>query len=137
MSRNKLYFLMAGFCGLGFLWIGLNLIEATHVEESSLTPCLFKNLTTFPCPSCGSTRALLAIIRGNFGKGFALNPVGYIYLVGLLVVQIWLLRDFLIKKDSLYQFYLKAEWVLKKRAVAIPAIALLIINWVWNFYKFY
>jgi hypothetical protein len=80
---------------------------------------------------------LLAIIRGNFGEGFTLNPIGYIYLVGLLVVPFWLLRDFTGRKDSLYRFYLHAEWVFKKRVVAIPAIALLIINWVWNFYKFY
>ncbi len=137
MNRNRLYILLAAFCGLGFFWVGLNLIEATNFEEISLTPCVFKNLTSLPCPSCGSTRALLAILKGNFGEGFGLNPIGYIYFIGMLVIPFWLLKDFLAKKDSLYRFYQKVDVLLKKRIIAIPIIVLVVINWLWNFHKFY
>lgn len=37
--------------------------------------CLFRSLTGFTCPGCGSTRALHEILHGEFVTAFTLNPL--------------------------------------------------------------
>lgn len=39
------------------------------------TLCVFRNLTGLPCPTCGSTRAALAVARGHPLEALALNPL--------------------------------------------------------------
>jgi hypothetical protein len=38
-------------------------------------PCPFKHLTGLPCLSCGTTRAALALLRGDVARAFAFNPL--------------------------------------------------------------
>jgi len=37
--------------------------------------CLFRALTGFTCPGCGSTRAMHQILHGHFIAAFMLNPL--------------------------------------------------------------
>ena len=37
--------------------------------------CLFKNLFGFECPSCGLSRAWLAVLNGNFAAAFSYHPM--------------------------------------------------------------
>jgi hypothetical protein len=37
--------------------------------------CAFRTLTGLPCPTCGATRAVVALSRGAIGESFALNPL--------------------------------------------------------------
>ena len=37
--------------------------------------CVFRSLTGFTCPGCGSTRALHEILHGDFATAFTLNPL--------------------------------------------------------------
>lgn len=36
--------------------------------------CLSVIVTGFPCPGCGMTRAILYLLKGQFGRSWALNP---------------------------------------------------------------
>ena len=38
-------------------------------------PCMFRALTGFTCPGCGSTRAMHQILHGHFVTAFMLNPL--------------------------------------------------------------
>jgi hypothetical protein len=38
-------------------------------------PCLFRLMTNFNCPGCGTTRALHEIMHGHFQNAFMLNPL--------------------------------------------------------------
>lgn len=38
-------------------------------------PCMFRALTGFTCPGCGSTRAMHQILHGHFVAAFMLNPL--------------------------------------------------------------
>ncbi|HJW08639.1 MAG TPA: DUF2752 domain-containing protein [Holophagaceae bacterium] len=40
-----------------------------------LDTCLFHRLTGHPCPTCGSTRAVLAILSGHWQGAFQFNPL--------------------------------------------------------------
>ena len=37
--------------------------------------CPLKRFTGVPCPTCGSTRAVLSALHGDFAKAFALQPL--------------------------------------------------------------
>lgn len=49
-------------------------------------PCFFARMTHHPCPGCGSTRAVLALLHGDLHGVFANNPFGpaVAVLLGLL-----------------------------------------------------
>src|SRR6478672_8540242 len=48
-------------------------------------PCLFRLLTGFQCPGCGSTRALHQVLHGHFIAAFELNPLFVIAIPFLLL----------------------------------------------------
>jgi len=60
-------------------------------------PCGFATVTHHPCPGCGSTRAVLALVHGDLRGVFETNPFGPVMagILGVLVVQtiLSMLRD--------------------------------------------
>ena len=46
--------------------------------------CLLRRLTGLHCPGCGMTRALHALLHGDFFAAFRFNPVGMILLPVIL-----------------------------------------------------
>jgi hypothetical protein len=59
--------------------------------------CPFATMTHMPCPGCGSTRAVLALMHFHFGEAMRFNPSAPIIAicVGVLVVEgLWMVvRD--------------------------------------------
>jgi hypothetical protein len=45
------------------------------VGGPQLLPCAFRTITGIPCPTCGSTRALLALLEGHVVVAARLNPL--------------------------------------------------------------
>lgn len=64
-----------------------------------------------------------------------MNPFGVIIAVILLTIPIWIVIDILTGKESLWIFYRRIEMLLKKPAVALPVVLLVVINWIWNIAK--
>ncbi len=133
MSRGRLYTFLMLACLAAYAWLGAGLSHgngSVHVEV-----CLFKRLTGFPCPSCGSTRAILAFLNGNFSEAFHLNPLGILLLFILCMVPPWILMDLAAGKQTLLEFYRNAEAFMKQKRVFLPAILLVLANWGWNISK--
>lgn len=135
MSKNKLYILIFIACFLGYGWLlFLNLFPVKN-SGLDLTVCVFKRVTGFPCPSCGTTRAVSYLFEGEIVKSLLLNPFG-ILVAGIMVLSPgWIIWDAITQKQSFYNFYISVEKLIKKKKIAIPLIALVLINWVWNIYK--
>jgi len=53
-------------------------------------PCAFASVFHQPCPGCGSTRAVLALLRGDGADVLRYNPLGpaMALLLGVLGVQV-------------------------------------------------
>jgi Protein of unknown function (DUF2752) len=51
---------------------------------AGLVPCTFARVTHIPCPGCGSTRAVYALLRGDLHGVLRMNPLGP--LLALLIV---------------------------------------------------
>ena len=64
---------------------------------SGLVRCPFAAATHMPCPGCGSTRAVLALLHLHFGEALRFNPTAPIIAacIGVLIVEgLWMVvRD--------------------------------------------
>lgn len=129
---RKLYtfFFIASLAG--FSWLTYSLITYTHKSSGV---CIFKSVTGIPCPSCGSTRSVISLISGDPMSAVRWNPFGFIIVVLMFVIPVLLAYDLVFNKTVLYNFYTKSESIIRRKIVAIPLIALVILNWIWNIIK--
>ncbi len=75
---------------LGLLWGGLALalvlLSPLAPRFAGLAPaCPLKTWTGLPCPSCGTTRAALALSRFEFGEAFVRLPMQSMAWTALLL----------------------------------------------------
>ena len=132
MTRNKLYSLLLIACSLGFVYLFYQ-IHASNDE--TVRVCIIKNATGYPCPSCGTTRAVTLILEGKIKESLFLNPFGILVAVIMTVCPIWVLTDIILKKATFYQVYKKGEAMIRKPLIASVLILLVLLNWIWNLYK--
>ncbi|MHB1278065.1 MAG: DUF2752 domain-containing protein [Bacteroidia bacterium] len=108
---------------------------AAQTDKETAGVCLIKHTTNIPCPSCGSTRSVIFLSRGDFQEAFNMNPFGYVVALIMVLLPLWILFDILAKKETLLKSYRKMEVRLKKPAYAIPLVTLVLMNWIWNITK--
>ena len=60
----------------------------------SLPPCLWRAWTGWPCPGCGTTRAIVRLLYADLAGALALNPLAacaaVAFVVGGFVAPVWL-----------------------------------------------
>lgn len=134
LQKSRIHLLVFSGCLAGYSWLFLHLANpAFQKQETGI--CILKHTTGIPCPSCGSTRAVLSILNGDFSQAFHCNPLGFILALLLILLPLWLLKDLLQNDHSLLRSYTKTESLLKKKKIAIPMIILILLNWYWNIHK--
>lgn len=75
-------------------WVGgIVAAVATALWLSALGPgettiCLIRNWTGVPCPGCGVTRAIEAMLRGSYAEAFTLHPLAPFAVAEAAVVWI-------------------------------------------------
>lgn len=134
LDRNKLYSILIIACLAGYVWLYFS-ITRNFSESKSIEVCLIKHTTNIPCPSCGSTRSIISLTKGDFIGALNLNPIGYLVALIMLIAPIWIIADTIMRSNTFFNFYQKTETYLKKPKYAIPLILLVIINWIWNITK--
>ena len=135
MNKNKLYLFILFACFIGYGWLLFSLYHEHEIQSQEFTVCLFKKVTTVPCPSCGTTRSVMQLSHGNFLSAIFINPFGIIVGLIMIIAPVWISYDFIQKKETFYTAYLKIETILRNRKVAIVFFVLVIANWIWNIKK--
>jgi Protein of unknown function (DUF2752) len=128
---HQLYLLLLVGCLAGYAWL---LYTAAH-PHNELTVCLVKNTTGLPCPSCGSTRAVVALLQGDWYGAIQWNPLGVLIALILLVAPVWIGFDMRSDRTTFHAFALRSERFFQHRWVAAPAVILLLLNWIWTLSK--
>ena len=139
MNRNKLYLLVISICSAGYIWIAYHLSKTDSFvasNESNLGFCLIRSITGVPCPSCGMTRSVTTLAQGHLAEALWWNPLGIIMFASIITFPAWIIYDIIRRKDSFYKFFISVENFFRNRPVAIIAIILVVINWIWNIFKF-
>jgi hypothetical protein len=132
MSKNRLYIFLATICAAGYGWIYYNLHSAA---ERDLQACFFKKAAGVPCPSCGSAGWVILLMEGDIFQAVLWNPMGLILLIFMALIPLWISYDLFNKKRTLFIAYRKAELFFSRKRYGIPALVLLLANWMWNIYK--
>jgi hypothetical protein len=133
-ERSKLYLILFIACVAGYIWLFYG-ISTDKFESESIALCPFKVVTNIPCPSCGSTRSVVLLLKGKFIEALYVNPLGLLVALIMLFAPVWIIFDLLFKKRTLLNFYNQMETNLRKPLIAIPFVLLIIINWIWNITK--
>lgn len=139
MRRNKLYLIVISICLAGYIWIVYHLSKTeiiVETDESNLGFCMMRSITGVPCPSCGTTRSVTALAQGQLAEALWWNPLGIIMFASMIAFPAWIVYDVIRRKDTFYKFFLNVENFFRNRPVAIVAITLVLINWIWNIFKF-
>jgi hypothetical protein len=134
LDRNRLYSILLIACLAGYIWLYF-IITKNITDNKSVEVCLIKHLTNIPCPSCGSTRSVISLTKGDFIGALNVNPIGYLVAIIMLITPIWVIADVIKRTKTLFDFFLQIETYLKKPKIAIPLVLLVIINWIWNINK--
>lgn len=130
MNRDKLYGILLIAAAAGLLWLA-GAFYAVDLPGG----CIVKHTTGIPCPSCGTTRSVVAVLQGDMHAALTLNPLGIPVLLLLFVIPLWVGYDLITGKATLLIAFRKAEARLCRRQVAIPVLLLIAANWFWNIYK--
>lgn len=134
MQKRRLYILTLTLCLVSYGWLFFNW-QATPPAVSSSSICLFKNVTTIPCPACGTTRSVLSIYEGNVSQAILFNPMGLFAFIILIIAPLWLTYDVALKRSSFLFVYRAMEFKLKNKLIAVPLVAIVLANWIWNIMK--
>lgn len=135
MSKNKLYSLLLIACFFGYMYLGFSIFNSERNQNPDFKGCLFKSITTIPCPSCGTTRSIQLLIKGQFFEAVKINPFGLIVALIMLTVPVWIIADMLLKKQTFFDWYHKIEHFIRTKWIATMLIILVLLNWIWNIYK--
>jgi len=74
--------------GAAIIGVALLLIADPNATDSWLPPCPFHALTDLYCPGCGTTRALHALLHGDWLLALSMNPLATLALP-LLPLLYW------------------------------------------------
>jgi hypothetical protein len=132
MTRNKLYAILLIACFFGFIYL---FYDIKYSENTHFGVCIIKSVTGFPCPSCGTTRAVQLLLQGKMFESLAMNPFGILVTLIMTIVPFWILFDIVFKKESFYIAYKKMEKTIRIQWLAAILILLVLLNWIWNIYK--
>lgn len=133
LNRNKLYSIIFIGCLAGYIW--LYYVSTKSHTDISVEACFVKHTLNIPCPSCGSTRSIISLTKGHFTEALLINPLGYLIAIIMLLSPLWMVYDISTKRKTLFEFYQKMEYYLRKPLYATPLIFIVIINWIWNITK--
>ena len=115
---------------LGLLWGGVAtlLVIVSPMAgrlPTSLPACPIKSVTHLPCPTCGTTRAAVALSRLDLAAALTINPlaaVSWVLLVGGgLVAGLWVLTGRPIREPD-WRLSVRARWFL---------VLVVVANWIY------
>ena len=115
-ASQKFYLLISFlFCGGAILF----LFDMPFSPSGPYTLCLFRNVTGIPCPACGMGRGIEDLLHLRFSEAVHMNPLCILVLPAIIVTAVWMVRDVLYAKESLFRFSvgfsLSDVWFIKRK----------------------
>lgn len=103
--------------------VGLYVLLSAGTGEQPAPLCNFRRLTGLPCPTCGTTRMVLALGRADFTAALAYNPLA---LLLLAVAVAWLVLRTVFRRRIVLITSTAA-----RRAWTTVLIVLVLANWAY------
>jgi hypothetical protein len=114
----------ASFLILPLFLLGFLLARFAAPIFALLPSCTFRAAVGLPCPSCGATRAGLALARGELLTAFAYNPLFVVGLGILLLWSVWQMLERGLGKTIKFE-------ILPRRRLRGLVSGMIILNWLY------
>lgn len=89
--------------------------------------CTFKILTGLPCPTCGLTRTVIALSRGDVSRALFMNPLAAVGAVVALVYLVYAAAVLAFRLPRLRPLVTPLD----ARILRVAAVTLFALNWIW------
>jgi hypothetical protein len=119
-NPNRIRWAIWGIC----VSILVALLCRVRWGESIAIPCWIKWLTGIPCPMCGMTRSLTALLQGDFERSMSFHGLGIVMLGGLLSTLLLVSAELLLGRTMVFT---RCDRTLKK-TIAFSVISLFLIH---------
>lgn len=134
MTRRNLHIVVLAFSLAGFSWLAWNAFDNSGGHATPV--CLIKAVTGIPCPSCGTTRAMVSLVQGRIVDSIFENPFGILLAAALALFPCWVVVDSLLGTSGFYRFYGWVERLFASHVwVAAAGAGVVLLNWIWNIAK--
>lgn len=135
MIKAKYFYIFLALSNLlALFWIFINLINYGK-SSFSLSVCMVKNISGYPCATCGTTRSILSFVSGDFSIAFFQNPFGVLASITIFILPFALLLDLFSQKKILYHLFHKMLTALNQSKYWISILTFFLLLWIWNLYK--
>jgi hypothetical protein len=89
--------------------------------------CGFKTITGLPCPTCGVTRTVIALSRGDLSRGLFMNPLAAVACLAGLLYLLYAAIVLALRLPRLRPTITATG----ARRLRIAVCTVLAVNWVW------
>ncbi len=115
--------------GIIYGGVALSILGAVRLlPVLSFAPqCLFRNMTGFPCPTCGATRSVDHLAHGAIPAAFMMNPLT---AAGMLIAILFFFYSIitLLFKIPRFRIILRES---ESKAIRLGSVALLLVQWIY------
>lgn len=119
LNLPLVYLLVAG-SGIFFVYILYLFNQLPHL------PCIFKTITGYPCPTCGSTRIVTSLINLDILSALFWNPL--LFFGGIAFIAWWGYGFYMLFSGKKIQVTLTKKEGLFLR---LGLLTLFILNWIY------
>lgn len=106
------------------------LAKHSLIPEDIETVCVFKTVTSIPCPLCGLTRSAAATLHGDFTAGFRFHPLGPILLIALIVNLLY--NGYLLLTGSPPQIHIRWNKVIISSSIIVITVWMVRLMFLFN-----
>jgi len=96
-----------------------------------LPVCAFHAVTGCPCPTCGATRCVLALLHGRIGEALGWNPLVFVGLGGIALLNVYA-AAVVAGRLPRFRFSLSG---LEARIMRVGFVLLLTANWAYEIHR--
>lgn len=95
-------------------------------------PCTWRELIGVPCPSCGATRSVTALLAGNWAAAFLMNPLVFLGAIGVVLYDIYAATVLALRAPRLRLLPLSRR---AGNVIRIAVVAAVLLNWAWLLHR--
>nr|WP_319399683.1 DUF2752 domain-containing protein [uncultured Carboxylicivirga sp.] len=110
--------------------LGYSYLLLTSFPQSHESICLFKKVSSIPCPGCGMGRSTWMLIHGHLSQSLFYHPLGILFNVFMLGAVMQAAIDVFRNDDKLIRF-LQRKWPLWSLIVLVIVIMLVWGRNIW------
>ena len=98
-SIVKIYFYLSLILLIYGVWYGVTGLGI---------PCYYLTVHGYECPGCGLSRMVFSLVKFQFGKAFAYNPVGFVvfFIWNTVAGLCWWQKPAFVQKPKFHYFLL-------------------------------